>query len=191
MHEYDRLSAPARRSGLIAGLLSMTACLAVAACTEPSPTRSSSDAATSDPAASSNASSASASSTDFARPRVAATSADDDGGNLTLYISNQSAATNPVDIEVRIDGQVMVNAEFGDKAVPVTQPGWKKFRFALATGPHRLVASSNRGGARLEETFEINGPRWLALAYWAGDGSAAARPGQFTLRVSEQPIAFY
>lgn len=108
---------------------------------------------------------------------------------LTLYVSNQSFEATPVDVEVRFDGEVVLSREFEVGSDVQAQHRWQEFSFPLESGEHRIEVFSRRGEARLEEAFEIDGPRWATLAYWSG-----SRPGEaahFTLEFSERPIGFY
>ena len=73
------------------------------------------------------------------------------GGNFVLYVSDQSFATSQVDITIRIDGRVAVIDQF---AVG-NEHNWKRYRFELDPGMHRLTAVSHDGRARLVGTFRV------------------------------------
>jgi len=68
-------------------------------------------------------------------------------GNFTLYVSNQSFAISPVDITIHIDGKKAVDSKFdvGNQHI------WIGYSFSLSKGEHKLVAVSKKGDARFEE----------------------------------------
>lgn len=112
---------------------------------------------------------------------------------LTLYLSNQSLETSPVDVEVRVDGEVVLSRELEVGNDVQAQHQWQEVRLTLESGEHRIEVCSRRGEAVLEETFEIDGPRWATLAYWSSPrsrGGAGSAP-HFTFELSERPIGFY
>lgn len=88
--------------------------------------------------------------------------------SLILLVSNQSLITSPVDIEVRIDGSVVVHEEFDVSGEQPLQHNWKRFDLSLSRGPHVIEASSSNGEAEFESRFEIAGQegQTATLAYW-------------------------
>jgi hypothetical protein len=81
--------------------------------------------------------------------------------NLTLYVGNQSSAIDPVDIQVEIDGRLVVNDlfPFGNghtckKLVLPVRPGW-----------HRINARSVKGEAVFHTEFSTFWSRWAVLDY--------------------------
>jgi len=118
----------------------------------------------------------------------------DEAGNFVLYVSNQSFAINPVDITVLIDGREAVRADF-DVAGPSGPPqhNWVKHQFSLAPGTHKLTVTSKKGGAVLEQDFEITGKDWAVINYWyypEGVTKGTPTPRHFTFQIQDTPIAF-
>jgi hypothetical protein len=109
----------------------------------------------------------------------------DPDGNVTLRVSNQSFAVNPVDIAVAIDGEPVVRAEFDVAGKQPAQHNWQTFRYRVPEGRHSLVASSTRGRARLEAEFEVKGDVVVAIAHW--DRAGGGGDGYFTCHVSPGP----
>lgn len=86
----------------------------------------------------------------------------DPNGSFTLYVSNQSFAIRPVDIQVEIDGEVVVREYFyvGD------QHNWKAFKVSLSPGQHQLKASSVKGNTELSTEFDVTDEHWAVVGYW-------------------------
>ena len=112
---------------------------------------------------------------------------------LTLYLSNQSLETSPVDVEVKIDGEVVLSRELELGSGVQAQHRWEEIGLNLESGEHRIEVFSRRGEAVLDEKFEIDRPRWATLAYWSSprSGGDAGSAAHFTLEFSERPIGFY
>jgi hypothetical protein len=112
---------------------------------------------------------------------------------FTLVVSNQSIKVSPVDIEVRVDGELVVSEEFEVGGGVREQHQWRELAFELEGGSHRIEVSSQRGDAALEDAFELDGPKWAALAFWspAGRSSGEQKEALFTLELSDRPIGFY
>ncbi|MCL4847743.1 MAG: hypothetical protein KJ066_14485 [Acidobacteria bacterium] len=106
----------------------------------------------------------------------------DPDGNVTLRVSNQSFAVNPVDIAIAIDGEPLVRAELDVAGEQPAQHNWQTFRYRLPEGRHSLVASSTRGRARLETNFEVKDEVVVAIAHW--DRAQGRGDGFFTCHVS-------
>lgn len=108
-----------------------------------------------------------------------------EGGNFTIYVSNQSFAIDPVDIDVYVDDTLVVVGDFEVGS----QHSWYDFEFALTPGTHTLRAVTRAGKAELEETFEIAGKRYGVLDFWYyPDGETT--PRQFSFDLYDQPPAF-
>ena len=82
--------------------------------------------------------------------------------NLTLYVSNQSPAVDPVDVQVEVDGQLVANDQFrfGDGH---TQ---RRFVLPLRLGWHRIDARTVKGESVLQSEFSMFWSRWAVLNYW-------------------------
>lgn len=108
-----------------------------------------------------------------------------EGGNFTLYVSNQSFAIDPVDIDVYLDDTLVVVGDFEVGS----QHSWYEFDFALTPGAHTLRAVTRAGKAELEETFEIEAKRYGVLDFWYyPDGETT--PRQFSFDLYDQPPSF-
>ena len=113
----------------------------------------------------------------------------DPNGTFTLHVSNQSFAISPVDIQVRIDGEVVVRQYFDVG----NQHSWKTFRLALAPGEHKLQVSSVKGTAELTEEFVVTGEHWALIDYWyypKVTGGGGPTPRKFIFNVQDTPIMF-
>jgi hypothetical protein len=98
--------------------------------------------------------------------------------------------SNPVDIELSIDGPVVVRDEFDIGGDQPSQHNWHRFRVRFADGRHGFVAESNRGQARHEATFDVPGVQTVAVAYWHDRQGERREPeGYFTVEFQPGPIA--
>lgn len=115
----------------------------------------------------------------------------DEQGRLTLFVSNQSFADDPVGIIVRIDGDVVVDEEFPVKA----QDNWIAFELRVPPGEHEVTMSSTTGvEADAALSIPAGGRRWASIAYWykAPDPDRARSghtPRSFSFTVDDEPIA--
>jgi hypothetical protein len=114
--------------------------------------------------------------------------AQDEKGNLVLYVSNQSFAISPVDITIHIDGKKAVDRDFdvGNQHI------WISYAFSLSKGKHKLVAVSKKGGAKFEGQFEIKDEHWAVIDYWyyPDTTGGAATPKKFSFDIQDEPIYF-
>lgn len=107
-----------------------------------------------------------------------------------LLVSNQSFDVDPVDIEIRIDGRVVVQDEFRVAGDQLPQHNWQRHEVRLAAGSHRVAATSERGKAHSDATFEMPGIQTVTVAYWHGLRSAAGEPeGYFTIECRPGEVA--
>ena len=107
-------------------------------------------------------------------------------GQFTLYVSNQSSVVSPVDIQVEIDGDVVVREDFN-----VSRR--KAFTLSLSVGKHQLRVSSAKGQAELSEDFEVKGEHWAVIGYWyypKHTHGADPTPKQVTFGITDEPIYF-
>jgi hypothetical protein len=107
---------------------------------------------------------------------------EDEHGNFTLYVSNQSFDIAEVDIRIEIDGLVAVDDTFAVE----NQHNWVEFVFDLPKGEHVIEAMTERGGARLSRHFTVTKQHWAVVDYWYYPGE----PKHFSFSVSDEPIGF-
>ncbi|MDH4240726.1 MAG: hypothetical protein OEW48_14295 [Phycisphaerae bacterium] len=113
----------------------------------------------------------------------------DEKGNFTLYVSNQSFAISPVDITIHIDGKKAVDRKFDVG----NQHNWIGHSFSLSKGEHKLVAVSKKGSARFEGKFEIKDKHWAVIDYcYYPDTSRGSgpTPKKFSFNIQDKPIYF-
>jgi hypothetical protein len=129
---------------------------------------------------------------DVDQPRQHLPAVSADRANFLLWVSNQSFDIDPVDIEVRLDGQLAVTGEF----LVEGQHSWHEFAFRLAPGNHTLSAASRAGGANVSQMIDTTFPTYGALDFWyyaPGSveeyGVEPTRP-QFSFYLSDEPPQF-
>jgi hypothetical protein len=99
--------------------------------------------------------------------------------NVTLLVSNQSFDINPIDIEISIDEDVVVQDEFDVQGDQPPQHNWQQYHLCLDDGQHSLVAKSEKGQAQLHTMLEVAGACTLTIAYWYDRRSAGSKPNGF------------
>lgn len=110
--------------------------------------------------------------------------------NLTLLVSNQSFDVNPVDIEIQIDGKVVVQDKFDVQGNGLPQHNWQQYYLRLADGRHSLLVASKKGQAQLQTHFDTKGQHTVMIAYWNNSRSANRKTkGHFTVESSPGPVA--
>jgi hypothetical protein len=109
---------------------------------------------------------------------------------LTLYVSNQSSALDPIDVQVEIDGQRLVDGQFDFR----DGHNWQAFPLSLRPGWHSVSAKSVKGEAVLQAKFATFWSRSARLDYWyrpadptVGEPMTAK---QFSFYVSSMPPSF-
>jgi hypothetical protein len=110
-------------------------------------------------------------------------------GNFVLYVSNQSFAINPVDINIFIDRKRAVQGEFDVDG----QHNWIKYVFRLSTGMHSLQAVSQKGATFMIESFHIKRKHWAVIDYWyypSNEGGAGPTPKHLSFRIQDEEIKF-
>jgi len=114
----------------------------------------------------------------------------DNKGLLTLYVSNYSSVISPVDIQVKIDGKVVVDEFFHvGKWAPHPRKG---FRMNLANGRHQLHVSSRKGKAELTKEFEVKGKHFafISYVYYRPKLGYEPPPKHFDFHIQDKPIIF-
>jgi hypothetical protein len=112
-------------------------------------------------------------------------------GGLTLLVSNQSFADDPVRIAISIDGDVVVDDEFSVGM----QDNWITFEVRLPPGNHELTMRSSTGvEADVALSIAAGAHRWASVAYWYSSpehdrARSDNRPRRFSLTVDDEPIA--
>ena len=111
----------------------------------------------------------------------------DPAGNAVLYVSNQSFAIDPVDIQIWIDGECVVRDYFEVK----NQHNWRPFRLRLSEGAHQLTAKSEKGDADLTKPFTVPGNRWAVVSFWYYPRTHYdPTPRHFSFDVFDRPPGF-
>ena len=106
--------------------------------------------------------------------------------NFVLYVSNQSFESTPVDIEILLDGQVIVRRNFKVG----NQHEYYTYGFNLSEGSHTIKAKSVTGEVSFEQEFMINKKKWAVLEYWYSTGGGSDTvPRRFTWAMLDQPFA--
>ena len=110
--------------------------------------------------------------------------------SFTLLVSNQSFELDPVDITVRLDGQLAVTGDFRVEG----QHTWIPFHFGLADGDHQLEVTTADAEAALDRTFTVDGQTWAVVMFWyyppGSPGGVEPTPPQFSFSVHDEPPQF-
>jgi hypothetical protein len=110
--------------------------------------------------------------------------------NVTLLVSNQSFDIDPVDIEISIDGQVIVQDEFDVQGDQLPQHNWQQYHLRLNDGLHSLVVKSEKGQAEQQAKFAVAGAHSCTIAFWYDHRSSRSKPkGFFTVRCGQRQVA--
>jgi len=114
-------------------------------------------------------------------------SIESENGNFTLYVSNQSFEVSKVDIQIKIDGKVVVSDLFDVG----NQHNWKGFVFSLAKGTHTLEVRSDQEDVNLTEEFEITEKNWAVVDFWYyPESHYEPTERHFSFHISDEPIYF-
>jgi len=112
-------------------------------------------------------------------------------GNLSIHVSNQSYDINTVDINVLIDDKIAIHDDFDVKGNQTPQHNWQQYRFQLENGEHKIIISSLKGNAKFENTFEISGSHVVIIAYWYDPKiQRIAHKKYFTVEFRDKSIAY-
>jgi len=87
--------------------------------------------------------------------------------NFTLYVSNQSFDIPTIDIEIQIDGQLVITGDFAVEG----QHSWFPFLFDLAPGAaHTVEVTANGGATQIVDTALIGDAYDYAIvSFWSAD----------------------
>jgi hypothetical protein len=108
-------------------------------------------------------------------------------GNFTLYVSNQSFDIKRVDIQIKIDGIVVVSNYFEVG----NQHNWKGFLLSLPKGTHTIEIHSDQEDTNLSETFDIKDKHWAVVDFWyASKSRSSPTKKKFTFTIQDRPIGF-
>jgi hypothetical protein len=103
--------------------------------------------------------------------------------SFTLLVSNQSFDLDPVDIVIRLDGQIAVAGDFRVEG----QHTWLPFELDVAPGAHTISAVSETGDAELAMSFAMDERKWGVVMFWYDDADDGGRQLTFSLS-DEQPL---
>lgn len=93
-------------------------------------------------------------------------------------------------MEVRVDGEVVASGEVSVGGDQPPQHNWRRTPLTLAPGPHTLIATSGKGEARAEATFDVPATRSVVVAFWHGRPPGSDVPGGLlTVEVGGAPAA--
>lgn len=115
-------------------------------------------------------------------------------GNFKLYVGGSSKLTDRVDIQIKIDGKVVV-AEYFDLD-PKTRYGisrQKAFVFSLPKGQHTIDIHSDQESISLKESFTISDRHWSSVAFWKHPESTDAQSktiSGFEFHIQDKVIMF-
>lgn len=111
--------------------------------------------------------------------------------NFVLYVSNQSLTLRNVDLEIRVDGRVLIAEDFDVGEGEDLAHNWKTFYLDVPDGAHELRAVSRKGDARLEHPFVMQGKRWAVIDYWFKPASeGGGEPKSIKIDIQDKPITF-
>jgi len=107
--------------------------------------------------------------------------------NLTLYLSNESSERGPIDIQLFIDGQLMV-----DTILEYKFHTRSRFGFTIEKGDHQVQLVSQSGEAILEKKITIVEKHWMAIWYFytTGKKGGAVIDPVFSFKFQDHPIYF-
>ncbi len=109
----------------------------------------------------------------------------DDTVTLHLFVSNQSSALDPVDIDIAIDGVPAVEGEFRVEG----SHNWYRFDFYLAAGEHVVSAETEVGEVSMTWDFAIAADEhWAVIDFWL-DSERGAQP-YFSWDLQDTPFIF-
>ena len=106
---------------------------------------------------------------------------------LVLRAMNTSRARPSVDVEIAVDGAVVVRDRLSSEgSKDISIPPSKTFPLVLARGKHTLRARSSEANTEIERKIVIKKKHWALLSYEPGPDQKYV----FTLTVQNTPIYF-
>jgi hypothetical protein len=109
----------------------------------------------------------------------------DPNGIVTLYVSNQSFAVDPVDIRVEIDNELVVSEYFRVE----TQHSFEPFKLSLPQGKHIIHVWSIKGQADMQTEFEMLDNDVAVITYWYNPKSKNnSYPRHFGFKIQKSPL---
>jgi len=105
--------------------------------------------------------------------------------SFTLWVSNQSFAITPVDIQIEVDGKLVAKGLFHVETQHTIIP----FGLNLRPGKHSIHIWSEKGMAEKKMEFEIQDQNVGIVEYWYyPDDHYHPTPKNFTFRIQNEPL---
>jgi hypothetical protein len=108
--------------------------------------------------------------------------------NFVLFVSNQSFDLDPVDIQISVDGELVVEGDF----LVGSQHSWHEFGLELEPGTHTIRAVSEAGDTEREDAIELPAEvRYAVINFWYYEtGSPEPYGPTFSFDLFEDPPGF-
>jgi hypothetical protein len=85
--------------------------------------------------------------------------------NLVIYVTNQSAKINPIDIQVSLDGECCIFDTFDNTGRRVFQHNWSRYAFRYPPGSHVLTVRNERLQLELERKFTLEDQIYFVIDF--------------------------
>lgn len=85
-------------------------------------------------------------------------------GNVTLCVGNQSDDVDPVDVEIRLDGEPILRASYCRRS---QHTEFATYRLAIEPRTHSLRIEADEGRATLERSISVTGEHWALVEFLA------------------------
>ena len=106
---------------------------------------------------------------------------EDPCGNVTVDIASWDRTSDPLEINVSLDGTPIIRAKI---AVDEINPS--SYRFKWTPGPHEIRVETPHVRAKLTERVEIRDRQFITIVY-----GYAAHPGKLFLTVFNEPPVWW
>jgi Rap1a immunity proteins len=116
----------------------------------------------------------------------------DPDGAFTLYVNSQSHKIDPVDVQVEIDGELVISDDFSHDECGIGGHCFRPFKLSLPKGRHRIHVWSKKGATEMMRKFDIQDHDVGVVIYWyhpAHHGQATYRKFEFTTQKGPLQIA--